>query len=111
MECCPKAVIGALASQMGAQLSCLGGIKNVGVQDWAAGHLVDLKVSVLPPLLFTGHMAMNADVLVPGSSVFYLRGTTGARIKWRRPCFMQILLQGKMGRCHGNKWQSILSRG
>ena len=27
----PKAVIGALASQMGGQLLCLGGILNVGV--------------------------------------------------------------------------------
>ena len=77
MECCPKAVIGALASPMGAPLLCLGGIKNVGVQDWAAGHLVDWKMLVLPPLLSTGHMAMNADLLVPGNSIFYLRGARG----------------------------------
>ena len=32
---------------------------------------------VLPPLLSTGHMAMNADLLAPSSNVFYLRGTTG----------------------------------
>ena len=31
MQCCPKAVIGALASLMGGQLLCLGGIINVGV--------------------------------------------------------------------------------
>ena len=31
---------------------------------------------VLPPLPSTVHMAMNADLLAPGSSVFYLRGTT-----------------------------------
>ena len=43
-------------------------------------HLVDSKFSVSPPLLSTGHMAMNADLLAPGSSVFYLRGTTGERV-------------------------------
>ena len=53
---------------------------------------------------------MHADILAPGSSVLYLRVTTGARIKWRRPCFMQILWQAKMGKCHGNKRQSIISR-
>ena len=78
----PQSVIGALASQIGAQLLCLDGIKNIGVQDWAAGHLVDSRmlVLVLPPLLSTGHMAMNGDHLAPGSSVFYLRGTTGERV-------------------------------
>ena len=30
---------------------------------------------VLPPLYSTGHMAMNAGLLKPGSDVFYLRGT------------------------------------
>ena len=35
---------------------------------------------VLLPLLSTVHMAMNADLLVPGSNVFYLRGTTGERV-------------------------------
>ena len=35
---------------------------------------------VLPPLLSTRHMAMNVDLLVPGSNVFYLRGTTGERV-------------------------------
>ena len=37
-------------------------------------HLVDSKskFSVSPILLSTGHMAMNADLLAPGSSVFYL---------------------------------------
>ena len=35
---------------------------------------------VLPPLLSTGQMAMNADLLAPGSKVFYLRGTTGERV-------------------------------
>ena len=40
-------------------------------------HLVDSKFLVSPVLLSTGHMAMNADLLAPGSSVFYLRGTTG----------------------------------
>ena len=29
MECCPKAVIGAVASQMGGSLLCLGGFNNV----------------------------------------------------------------------------------
>ena len=43
-------------------------------------HLVDSKFSVSPPLLSIGHMAMNADLLAPGSSVFYLRGTTGERV-------------------------------
>ena len=80
MECCPTAGIGALASQMGGQLLCLSGIKNVGVEDWAAGHLVDLKMSVLPPVLSTGCMAMNADLLGPGSTDFYLRGTTRERV-------------------------------
>ena len=40
----------------------------------------DSKFSVSPPLLSTGHMAINADLLAPGSSVFYLRGTTGERV-------------------------------
>ena len=80
MECCPKAVIGALASQIGAQLLCLGGIRNVWVQDWAPGHLENSKMSLLPPLLSTGHMPMNADLLAPGTSVFYLRGATGERV-------------------------------
>ena len=80
MECCPKAIIGALASQIGAHLLCLGGIKNVGVQDWAAGHLVDSKMLDLLPLLSTGHMAMNAALFTPSSCVFYLRGTTGERV-------------------------------
>ena len=31
---------------------------------------------VLLPLLSTVHMAVNADLLAPGSNVFYLRGTT-----------------------------------
>ena len=35
---------------------------------------------VLPPLLSTGHMAMNVDLLAPGSNVFYLRGTTGEHV-------------------------------
>ena len=39
MECCPKAVTGAIASQMGGQLLCLVGPNNVGVCEWAAGHL------------------------------------------------------------------------
>ena len=30
---------------------------------------------VLPPFYSTGHMAMNADLLKPGSDVFCLRGT------------------------------------
>ena len=30
--------------------------------------------------LSTGHMAINADLLAPGSSVFYLRGTRGERV-------------------------------
>ena len=46
MECCPKAVTGAVASQMGGQLLCFGGINNVGVYEWAAGHLVHWKLSV-----------------------------------------------------------------
>ena len=49
MECCPKAVIGTLASQMGGQLLCGGGIKNVGV---------------LPPLLFTTGGGGEGPVLV-----------------------------------------------
>ena len=32
---------------------------------------------VLPPLLSTCHMALNAEFLAPGSTIFYLRGTTG----------------------------------
>ena len=32
---------------------------------------------VLPPLLSTGHMAMDVDPLALGSNVFYLRGTQG----------------------------------
>ena len=68
-----------------------------------------MRVQCKDSPLSTGHMAMNADLLAPSSSVFYLRGTIGARIKWRRPCFMRILWHAKMGRCHGNKWQSILS--
>ena len=35
---------------------------------------------VLPPLLSTGHMLMDVDLLVPGSNVFYLRGTTGEHV-------------------------------
>ena len=35
---------------------------------------------VLPPLLSTGHMAMSADHLAPGSTVCHLRGTTGKRV-------------------------------
>ena len=31
-------------------------------------------------LFSTAHMAMNADLLKPGSDVFYLRGTTGERV-------------------------------
>ena len=33
---------------------------------WVAGHLVDSNFSVSPPLRSTGHMAINADLLVPG---------------------------------------------
>ena len=47
---------------------------------WAVGHLEDSKSSVSPPLLSTRHMAMNVDLLAPGSSVFYLRGTTRERV-------------------------------
>ena len=54
-----------LSITMGAQLLCLVGTKNVGVQDWAVAHLVDSQMLVLPPLLSTGHMAMNADLLAP----------------------------------------------
>ena len=35
---------------------------------------------VLPPLLSTGHMAINADLLAPSIIAFYLRGTTGERV-------------------------------
>ena len=45
MECCPKAVIGALALQMSGQFLCLGGIINVGVYEWAV-HLVHSKILV-----------------------------------------------------------------
>ena len=65
MECCPKAVIGALASQMGGQLLCLGGIINVGCKSGQQGTLCIRKYQcdcVLPPLLSTEHMAMNADL-------------------------------------------------
>ena len=53
---------------------------QVGGPSWAAGNLVDSKFSVSPPLLSTGHMAINANLLVPGNSVFYLRGTGGERV-------------------------------
>ena len=72
MECCPKVIIGALASQMGGQLLCC--------ESGQQGTLCIRKYRcdcVLPPLLSTGHMAMNADLLAPGSTVFHLRGTTG----------------------------------
>ena len=55
MECCSKAVTGALASQMGGQLLCLGGINNV-----AAGHLLDSKMPVSPPLLSKGMSRASA---------------------------------------------------
>ena len=63
---------------MGAQLLCLTEIKDVGVQDWAAGHFVHLKMSVLSPLLSKGLMAMNVDLLAPGGSALYLRGTAAS---------------------------------
>ena len=78
MECCPKAVIGWVANCcVWVELS-MSGCKS-GQQ----GTLCIRKYRcdyVLPPLLSTGHMAMNADLLVPGSNVFYLRGTTGERV-------------------------------
>ena len=64
MECCPKAVVGALASQMGGQLLCLGGIVNVGCKSGQQGTVCIRKYWCdygLPPLLSTGHMALNAE--------------------------------------------------
>ena len=72
MEGCPKSVIGSIAFWCPSVVSawdlacCPRGV----VPGWAAGHLVDSKFSVSPPLLSTGHMAINADLLAPGSSVF-----------------------------------------
>ena len=77
MDCCPTAVIGALASQTGAQLLYLRGIENLGVQDSAAGHLVDSKMFVLPPLLSIRHMAMNADLLAPAIVSFTCKAPQG----------------------------------
>ena len=43
-------------------------------------YFVDSKLSVLSPLLSTGNMAMNADLLASSSNVFYLRGISGERV-------------------------------
>ena len=60
-------------------------LKILGSKSGQQGTLFVRKYGcdyVLPPLLSTVHMAMNADLLAPdllapGSNVFYLRGTTG----------------------------------
>ena len=54
---------------MGGQLLCLG------CKSGQQGTLCIRKYPcnyVLPPLLSKGHMAMNADLLAPGNTVFYL---------------------------------------
>ena len=76
----PKSGHRGLSITDGYRIVVFGWIKNVGVQDWVAGHLVTLKMSGLPPLLSAGHMAMNADLLAPSSSIFCLRGTTGEHV-------------------------------
>ena len=45
---------------------------------------------VLPPLLSTGHMPINADPLALDANVSYLRGTTGERVSYERSGHTQL---------------------
>ena len=58
---------------------------------------------VLPPLLSTGHMALNAEFLALGSIVFYQRGTTGCACH----CCGPLILPGVC--CHQLRAQTIHS--
>ena len=78
MECCPKAVIRTFASQMGGQLLCLGWNQ----QCWGLrlGNTALCRFKNVGFASFAFHKTHGYECRL-GSNVFYVRGTTGERVR------------------------------